>query len=71
MKFLLSTAAVIVIATASFSQEEPRVEPDSDLTGGLILLALVGVVAASSALTGRAKAEKDPYLMPTEEADDQ
>ncbi len=74
MKKLLILAALVVSGTASFAglaspPMEPPVEPEvssssgSDATGALVLLALVGMVVASSSFAGRAKAEKDPFLL--------
>ncbi|MEL6684878.1 MAG: hypothetical protein AAFN63_05895 [Pseudomonadota bacterium] len=77
MKRFAILAALVLSGTASFAglvppPMEPPVEmsssSDSDMTGALVLLALVGMVVASSSLTGRAKAEKDPFLL-DEEAD--
>lgn len=78
LKKYIVLAAFVFGATASFAGvDEPPMEPpeevtsssDSDLTGALVLLALVGMVIASSSLNGRAKTEKDPFLLSSDETD--
>ena len=75
MKILLSAAAFCMAATGALAGAQSAyvviapASSDSDPTGALILLVIVGIVVTSSALTGRAKAEKDPYLLPTEQDD--
>lgn len=75
MNKLVATAGFILSATAAFAGVDEPVPPvmtsssSGDATGALVLLAIVGVVIATSTMAGRAKAEKDPYLMPTEEDD--
>lgn len=72
MKKFAILGALMFLGTAAFAgaavvpvdpPEEMSSSSDSDLTGAIVLLALVGMVVASSSLTGRAKAEKDPYLL--------
>jgi hypothetical protein len=76
MNKLFLAAGAFLSASAAFAgdayiMKEPVMESSSsnDATGALVLLAIVGVIIATSTMAGRAKAEKDPYLMPTEEDD--
>lgn len=75
MNKLFIAASVFLSSSAAFAgmqkMEEPVMDSSSsnDATGALVLLAIVGVVIATSTMASRAKAEKDPYLMPSEDDD--
>lgn len=75
MNKLFIAASVFLSSSAAFAgvdeMKEPVMESSSsdDATGALVLLAIVGVVIATSTMASRAKAEKDPYLMPSEDDD--
>jgi hypothetical protein len=71
-KLLIATGAFL--STSAAFAGDLKVEPEMSSSGGdgsgaLILLAIVGIVIATSTMAGRAKAEKDPYLVPTDEDD--
>ena len=67
--FLSSSAAFA--GESAYNMKEPVMESSSsnDATGALVLLAIAGVIIATATMAGRAKTEKDPYLMPTEDDD--
>ena len=75
MNKLFIAAGAFLSSSAAFAgmqkMEEPVMDSSSsnDATGALVLLAIVGVVIATSTMASRAKAEKDPYLMPNEDDD--
>ena len=75
MKKLFIAAGAFLSASAVYAgeayvmKETKMSSSGDDATGAIVLLAIVGVIIATSTMAGRAKAEKDPYLMPTEEDD--
>ena len=65
----LSSSAAFAGELAYETKEPVMSSSNNDATGALILLAIVGVLIATSTMASRAKAEKDPYLMPNEDDD--
>ena len=76
MKFLLSTAVLLVVPALAFAgiappEPMPEMSSDSDIVAPLILLALIGAVVASSTISNAmaTKRETDPFLLPEDDKD--
>ena len=73
MKFLLSAATLVIMPAMAFAGIEPppEVSSDGDMVAPLILLAMIGVVVASSKIGGAmaSKREADPFLLPEDDSE--
>jgi predicted permease len=75
MKFLLSAVVFLIFPALAFAGIAPVPEPEmssnNDIVAPLLLIAIVGAVIATSAMSGAmaTKRESDPFLLPQDDKD--